>query len=153
MFEICDFGFVYIHATKFDINTWFAHEPAVYTGFFFFFFRNFVIKQQHWWSSTREISQIVTIQVKRKVERFKECYYVLSTFRRKTSLKFDDFGACCSQESFVWVTLNVFLWPSQELAQKKKKHWLWMMDGQHLFYSWKNGRKTTMHSHAQWLKH
>lgn len=55
----------------------------------------------------------------------------------KHSLKFDDFGACCSQESFVWVTLNVFLWPSQELAKKKKKHWLWMMDGQHLFYSWK----------------
>lgn len=23
------------------------------------------------------------------------------------------------------------------ISQKEKKHWLWMMDGQHLFYSWK----------------
>jgi len=72
---------------KFDDNTWFAHEPAVYKVFLFFFGCNFVIKQQQWWSSTREISQNWTIQVKRKVENFKECYYVLATFRRKTFLE------------------------------------------------------------------
>ncbi len=110
--------------------------------FYFYFFCNFVIKQQHGWSSTREISQIELYRSRGKVENFKECDYVFATFRRKKiPSNFGDFGICCSQESFVWITLNVFLWPSQELAQKKKKHWLWILDGQHLFYSWKKWKK------------
>jgi len=56
----------------------------------------------------------------------------------KHSLKLDDFVwrllftriLCMSHTECLFVA-------ESRVSQKEKKHWLWMMDGQHLFYSWK----------------
>jgi hypothetical protein len=45
-------------------------------------------------------------------------------------------------------TESLFVGKSR-ISQKEKKHWLWMMDGQHLFESskWKKDHKANIHMH------